>query len=231
MKIHRKPLLVISWLISICCVMPPAPTLADDCTSGIDWTYLPVYDVLINPGTSIQGAIDANPEGTRFALAAGVHRLTAALAPKAGNQFLGFPGAILNGSRTLSGWQTSGSYWYVPNQTQRFPVKGECDPAFPLCDQDEDLFFNEQAFRQVDNLGQVVSGTFFFDYSASRIYIADAPGSNLIETTATERVFADAGWPGTPNVVVRNLIVEKFGTPGDEAAMSGVGQYWLIQDC
>ena len=203
---------------------------ADACTPGIDSTYVPVYDVLINTNASLQAAINANMPGTRFALAAGTHRLTASLIVKDGNQFLGFPGAIISGSKILTGWQPSGSFYYVGNQTQRFTVFGDCYPEFPLCDQPEDVFFNHQPLRQVENLGQLVSGTFFFDYAASRIYIADNPSGNLVETTLIERMFGDTGWPRPANVVLRNLVIEKFGTPGDQAAVNTDGDNWLMEN-
>lgn len=55
---------------------------------------------LINPGDSIQGAVDANPTETSFCLAAGVHSITDPIKPKSGNTFTGQYGAIIDGS----GW-------------------------------------------------------------------------------------------------------------------------------
>ncbi len=62
-------------------------------------TYLVIAVVLVQPaiattvtipaGASIQAAIDANPTGTTFQLAAGSWRLSATLKPKAGDRILG----------------------------------------------------------------------------------------------------------------------------------------------
>ena len=58
----------------------------------------PTGGTVINPGDSIQSAVDANPEGTTFTIKAGVHRRQT-VRPKAGMSFIGEPGAILDGER------------------------------------------------------------------------------------------------------------------------------------
>lgn len=52
--------------------------------------------VLIRPGESLQAAVDANPPGTTFLIAAGRHRQQT-VQPKSGDVFQGQPGAILDG--------------------------------------------------------------------------------------------------------------------------------------
>ncbi|MEN6533692.1 MAG: hypothetical protein ABFD89_08515, partial [Bryobacteraceae bacterium] len=93
----------------------------------------------IVPGASIQAAVDANPNGTAFVIKAGVHRQQA-VRPKPGNTFVGEAGAVLNGSRVLTGWVRTGNYWYVDGQTQRGQQIGVCDDAFPRCRYPEQLF-------------------------------------------------------------------------------------------
>ena len=66
------------------------------------------------PGESIQAAVNANPEGTTFTIMAGVHRL-AAVSPKAGNTFIGEPGAVLDGGNSVKRAFVSGK----PNVTIR----------------------------------------------------------------------------------------------------------------
>jgi hypothetical protein len=55
------------------------------------------------PGSNIQAAINANPQGTAFCLGAGVFTMTSSITPKSGNSFTGAFGATLDGS----GWTTS----------------------------------------------------------------------------------------------------------------------------
>jgi parallel beta-helix repeat protein len=56
--------------------------------------------VAVFPGQSIQAAVNANPAGTSFLIKAGVHRRQTVL-PKAGNQFIGEPGAIMDGEKVV----------------------------------------------------------------------------------------------------------------------------------
>ena len=52
--------------------------------------------VVVRAGESIQGAVDANPVGTTFVVKAGVHK-GQSVKPKAGDTFVGEPGAVLDG--------------------------------------------------------------------------------------------------------------------------------------
>lgn len=60
-------------------------------------------EVLIGTSDSIQAAIDANPAGTSFRLAVGTHTISTGIIPKAGNTFIGYYGAIIDGT----GWSST----------------------------------------------------------------------------------------------------------------------------
>ena len=67
----------------------------------------PVGAVPITTGTNlIQAAVAANPAGTTFCLAVGVHAITSAITPKTGQTFVGQFGAIVDGT----GWVTTDIY-------------------------------------------------------------------------------------------------------------------------
>ena len=69
--------------------------LADDTDVGLSipppqiLCESPAANVVIQPGESIQDAVDANTPGTIFLLAAGTHRLEKIVRPKMGNEFFG----------------------------------------------------------------------------------------------------------------------------------------------
>ena len=65
-------------------------------SSDPDPTSSPPEGIKIPVGASIQAAVDANPAGTQFVIAAGRH-LRQAVVPKDGNVFYGETGAILDG--------------------------------------------------------------------------------------------------------------------------------------
>ena len=87
----------------------------------------PGFDVILDVGDDFQAAVDANPAGTSFFIRSGIHRMQSVM-PKADMMFVGEPGAILNGSRVLTGWVQDGSRWYVTGQTQESAALiGDCD--------------------------------------------------------------------------------------------------------
>lgn len=55
--------------------------------------------VTVNPGSSIQAAVDANPAGTAFLLKTGTH-VQQQVIPKTGNYFRGEAGTVLDGQNT-----------------------------------------------------------------------------------------------------------------------------------
>lgn len=73
---------------------------------------VPLTGIIVNPGESIQAAVDANPPGSIFILKAGTH-VAQSVAPKVGDYFHGEAGTILDGQNTtqfaFKGW--NGSAW------------------------------------------------------------------------------------------------------------------------
>jgi hypothetical protein len=190
---------------------------------GPDAAYVPSGDVVVQTGQLTQAFIDARPTGTKFVLAAGKHRFLSHLTPKADMAFLGRPGAIISGSKVLTGWTREGNAWFVSGQTQRMPKTHApgwniCKPTAPFCDHGEDTFLDGVELRQVGALSALQSGTFFFDYGRSRIYLADDPNGRLVETTNAPQAFVDGG----RGVTYRNLIFEHFGNAGQQAVVRGV---------
>jgi hypothetical protein len=184
-------------------------------------TYTPVHDVSVPVGSLTQSLLDGHPEGTRFGIRPGHHRLTTALRPRRGQQLLGFPGAVISGSKPLTSWQREGSLWFVAGQTQRLPgasVDGfaVCAPDRPMCNHPEDVFVDHTPLTQVASKSQLRTGTYFFDYANSRIYLADDPTGRTVETTV-----APAALLGMNGTTVRNLTIEKFGNAAQMPAVQG----------
>lgn len=182
--------------------------------------FVPVGDVEVPVGKLHQSLLDAAPQGTRFVLAAGVHRLTGPLTPRPGQQLLGRYGAVVSGARLLTGWTAASGAWYIGGQTQRLPVKdtGDADVCLPgaMCHAAEDVFVDDVPLRQVATRAQLVAGTFFFDYASSRIWLAQDPTARRVETTVVQRAV-----DGAKSVTLRNLVVEKFGNTYQSGAVSG----------
>jgi hypothetical protein len=186
--------------------------------------------VRIRPDESIQAAVDQRGEGATFCLTAGVHRLQDRIYPKSQQRFIGQDGAILNGSKRLTSFRREGGFWIADDQTQDLDGgAGECqDPGYSGCKLPERVYVDGRSLWQVTSLEQLSTGEFFFDHAADQIYLANDPAGHLVETTVTTTAFAD--WSAR-RVVIRNLIVEKFGTPAQRASLGGqTAPGWVIVD-
>jgi hypothetical protein len=182
--------------------------------------------VAIQPGTNIQAAIDAHPDGTTFCLQPGVHRLLDGLRPKEEQRFFGEPGAVVSGAKVVASWTLEGGFWVADGQTQESPPKGECQPAsYKGCRFAEGVYLDGQSLWQVTDLADLSSGEFFFDYPNDRIYLADDPTGRTVEASVAREMF-DA-W-GVHGVEVRGLVVEKFANPASSPALNG-RERWIVK--
>ena len=180
--------------------------------------------VVIPAGSSIQAAVNSNPEGTSFLIKAGVYRLQTVV-PKAGDIFTGEAGAILNGSRQVSPVQ-SGSYWVVTGQSQQGVPVGMCEPTNPGCMYPEDLFFDNVPLVHVLSLGAVGPGKWYFDYGGDTVYMADNPAGHVVEIGVQRTAFTGS----VANVQIRNLVIEKYANPGQIGAIGEQypGPGWVL---
>ncbi len=77
------------------------------------------------------------------------------------------------------------------------------------------------------SLAAVVSGTWYFDYNADVIYMADDPTGHKVETSVT--TYAFDGTAG--NVTIATLIVEKYANPAQTGAVQGDSTTsWIVRD-
>lgn len=182
----------------------------------------------LNPGDNIQAAINANPGATTFVLNPGVYRLLE-LTPKSGNTFRGSPGTILTGANLLTSFTRSGQYWVAYGQTQGTPPYGQCQAATPGCMYNEDLFLDDKPLKHVTSLGAVGPGSWYFDYGANAIYMADDPNGHRMETSVARTAFSGSA----TNVTIDGITVEKYASPAQYGAIGGQypGQAWTIQNC
>jgi parallel beta-helix repeat protein len=201
-------------------------------TFGPDPSYRrPAGSVLVGVGSLTQRLLDTYPEDASFWLAASVHRIDGVLRPKAGQQFHGQPGAVISGAKVLSGFVREGHRWYVGGQSQRLPPHGNhsvCGAKNPLCYLSEEVYVNNDFRDRVRSLDDVGPGRWFFDHDRGRIYLGDDPTEELVETTVASQLFAG----GAQDVVVRNLVVEKFGSRLQRGAVEpGGAAGWQVRNC
>jgi parallel beta-helix repeat protein len=198
-------------------VNPPTPTPPPP-----DLDPLPThYDVTFHAGDNVAAAVASHRSGTSYYFAAGVYRMQE-ITPKNGDVFVGAPGAVLSGAKRLTTFSKEGSLWVASGQTQQHSgvsqgdEYGRCENGYDGCIYPEDVFIDDVALLQVTSKSQVVSGKFYFDYGADKIYIADNPSGHVVEASVTEHAFTGAA----DDVRIEGFIIEKYATPGREGAVN-----------
>ncbi len=192
---------------------------------------VPPGAISVWPGEDIQAAANSAGPGATLYIRAGVHRMQK-VKTRDNQTFVGEPGAVLNGSRVLSGWQLDGSRWWVGGQIQQGSLHGSCEDARPRCNRPEDLFLDNVRLEHVDSVFNVAPGKWYFDYGADRIYVGDNPGGRLVETSVTDHAF----YGQTSNVTISGLTIEKYANPAQHGAIdtrldnrdATSGNNWLI---
>jgi len=182
-----------------------------------------VAGVRLAVGANFQRAVDANPPGTTFIVAAGVHRMQS-VRPKDGDRFIGESGAIMSGSRVLapSQFRRDGAVWAIGGQTQQvYRREPMMLPGREAEGNPEELFSNGRRMRPVSSRAELTRyGTWYLDYATDTLYVRDDPATlGLLEATVTEAAFAG---PGTRDVVIENLAVRHYSSPAQRGAVNAI---------
>jgi len=177
--------------------------------SGLPHVFASCHGVSVHAGSEIQSVVTAHPAGTTYCIDAGIYRVTETIAPKDGDSLIGSVDAVINGSRLVTQWTRTGNLWIATGQTQHSePLWKTTWPplANPAAQVNEDLFLDDKQLRPVMTAALVVPGTFYFDYGAATIYIADNPTGHRIESSVMEAAIRSRA----QKVTVQGLTVEKF---------------------
>jgi parallel beta-helix repeat protein len=220
-----------------------------------------IAGVTIACGASLQDAIDANPAGTTFVLAANcTYRLTEPIVPKSGDVFSGHSpcappamscSTVVSGSVIIGPLaRFDGTNWAVTGQTQHGTVSNyPCEPGWSGCNYSEDLWFDGAPYQHLAGTTKpvIATGQWWFDYAHQTIYFHDNPAGHLVETSVA-RAFAvgestKSSTPKDPtnNVTFQYLTVEEFAAPisqgtlwpsfGTDALQQSTGLDWTISHC
>ena len=217
---HRRGV-TLGVMVALAAVLAPASVLSQSVPPDES-------SITILPGQNIQAFVNLAPEGAVFLLGAGVHRLQT-VSPKNNQVFIGETGAIFSGARLLTPSPSLGA-WVASGQTQEGAPRGTvadgtCRASQPRCGYPEDLFVDGARLLHVDSLAAGGPGKWYFDYAGDRVYMWDDPTGKLVETSVTAAAFTNSG----TGVTIRNLIVEKYATPTQAAAVT-LGPDSIVED-
>jgi hypothetical protein len=185
----------------------------------------PAQAIDVLPGQSIQRAVDQAGEGAVFCLKTGVHRLQEVV-PKDAQSFYGESGTILSGAKQITAFERDGGLWVASGQTQNNVGHGQCERNSPTCNMSDTVFLDDRLLRRVRHKEEVAEGRFYLDHASGRLYLADNPQGRMVEATNARFAFT-----GTArDVLVRNLVVEKYASPAQFGAVNGRGaRGWTVE--
>lgn len=199
---------------------------------GPDDQYVPAGDVEVAVGQLQQQLLEGYPEGTRFVIAPGVHRIDQVLRPKARQQLLGRPGAVLDGSKIVNSFTRQDGLWVSGGHHHSYADHGLCVTGYDACGRTEAVFVDGVPLWQVTHRSQLSVGRFVFDRATGEIVLYDDPAGRLVELTVASAAVAGRRSNGThaDGVVVRNLVVRKFATMAQRGALdSEEAAGWTIE--
>jgi nitrous oxidase accessory protein NosD len=183
--------------------------------------------VRLAPGAPIQAALDTGASSATFCLQPGVHRLDAPLVPRAGQRLIGTAGTVLNGARVVTGFARTAQGWAAGVPLPRDPPRrGRCESGHLGCQLSEAAFVDGRPLWRVTSLAGLRPGSFYEDYAAGVLWLADDPTGHTIEVATTKAAVSSSA----PGVVVQGLVIEKFANDAQEGAVAAHGPGWVIED-
>ncbi|WP_410787957.1 hypothetical protein [Kribbella sp. C-35] len=185
----------------------------------------PCVGTVIKPGQNAQSIVNSKPPGTTFCFAAGLHRISDTIRPKANQVLASAQRAVLTGSVPLTGWAKSGSVWVVRGALpSAYGKSGECeDNKSNICYLREQLFLDDTHLTRVASVAAVKAGKFYADYAANAIYLGSNPTGHEVEMSKT----ATAIESGASGVAVRGLTIEHFASAPQAGALVS-GPSWMV---
>jgi hypothetical protein len=216
--------------ISVCwlaLLILSSPATAAAAAVGVTDASCPLGAIAVEPGASIQGAVDSAGDGKVFCLKNGMHRAQA-VRPRPGQSFYGEGRSVLNGSKLLTNFSCEGRYWVASGQVRRGRKHGECVSDAPACNLPEGVFIDDKPLQQVLSKDRLESNGFYFDYANEKIYLADDPRNRKVEATVAAFAFESTA----ANVLIRNISVEKYASVAQKGAIhASEATGWTIENC
>lgn len=132
---------------------------------------------------------------------------------------------VLTGAVPLKEWTRDGDRWVVRGMLPAaYPLKGQCeDNRANPCQVGEQVFLGGVHLNRVMSLEELKPGTFFGDYAANAVYVADDPSGRAAELSRTQTAFAR----GAQRVTVTGLTIEHFASRPQAGALEA-GTGWRV---
>jgi parallel beta-helix repeat protein len=186
----------------------------------------PCTGTLIKPSQNAQAVINSHPAGSKFCFAAGLHRISETIRPKANMTLASDDRAVLTGSVPLTTWSKSGTHWVTSGALPAaYGKSGQCeDNSANICSLREQVFVDGTHLTRVAGAAAVKAGTFYADYAANVIHLGTNPTGRAVEMSKTKTAIES----NALGVTVRGLTIEHFASPAQAGALVS-GPAWSVK--
>jgi hypothetical protein len=107
------------------------------------------------------------------------------------------------------------------------PKHGECAPGYETCNIPEGVSISDRPLVPVLTKEPVDVGRFYIDFRSAEIYLADDRNQGEVEIAAAVFAFSS----NATNVLIRNIIVEKYSNSAQTGAINGrSAASWSIEN-
>jgi parallel beta-helix repeat protein len=117
----------------------------------------------------------------------------------------------------VSGFQFTGSAYvatgFLPSSPSTGP--GSCWKGVQGCTYMQDICIDDKPLKRVVSLANLTAGTFYADFGANRIYLADNPSGAVVEQAYATGLIESS----QVNVAVKGLVMEKAANQAQSAAI------------
>ena len=182
--------------------------------------------VSLRPGSDIQEAIDKASSGAKFLFEPGIYRQQR-LRPKDRQEFIGKSGTIISGAILLTQWRkdTNANIWIADGLPPQLKPSGKCRRNVTMCRFREDLFVDGKLYARVGSKEELAAGK--WHYADGSAYLPIDPAGKTVEMSAGPIAF----YGNAKQVVLKNLIIEKFATAAQRGAIDArKGEAWKVID-
>lgn len=233
---HRRPSRHLAALLVV--------LLLGACTSGPDVADGPAEDVTpdeplevrLEVGDAFEPIVLANPPGTTYIIAEGLHRAQF-VTPDDGDRFIGEDGAVVSGAIELDptdfeevdGRFVAAGREEEPYRTDSGDLHGMMEEGFARDAANHDLWVDDVLHQHVETLEDLDGpGEWYFDYEADELWMGTDPTTTTYLELAVVEDFVRN--PGTADVEVRNLTLTRFASPAQNGVIHASGPGWRISD-
>jgi parallel beta-helix repeat protein len=173
-------------------------------------------------GADIQATLNAGATGAAFCFAAGTYRVASPLNPKTAQKLVGAPnlGTILNGSKVVTSFVSSGPNWSATIPTGVADPNGGGVCSLPGCTNPQDVFLDGVHLSRVMSLSALASGTFYQDFTGGKLYLRDNPTGRLVEQAVATAIVQ------SPNsgIGLSGIVFEKTANAAQHGIIDGQNQ-------